>query len=167
MRKYQMYLTVIIIALVFLSVGDIASAQSRQVIPAASPVSKTVSKATNYQKCLNKALLNRETSGKIAYQKFDKAVEDERNALLKAFKPFSGWLSWLNAFRPEDMKNYEKARAEFMEAVERESPARDAALKQSVDKFSVDQQFCVTHQDATYEWTAADQKALDALIPSR
>jgi len=167
MKKHQMYLAVIITTLVFLSVGDIALAQSKQVIPAAPSVSKTVLKATNYQKCLNRALLNRETSGKVAYQQFDKAVENERNTLLRAFKPFSGWLSWLNTFRPEDMKNYEKARAEFMKAVERESPTRDAALKRSGDKFLVDQQFCVTHQDATYEWTIDDQKALDALMPSR
>jgi len=139
----------------------------QQIPPAIPPAPRPISGETNYQKCLNRAILTRETSAKTAYQEFNLTVESERAELAKAARPFSGWLAWLNIFRREDVKNFERLNNEYVKALEKATPAKEMAIKKSDNKFTIDKEFCFTHQDITYKWTPEDQSALDQLVPPR
>ena len=156
---------IFIFALFF--VTSVTLAQTEQIPPAIPPAPRPVPGETNYNKCLNRALLTRETSAKNAYQEFNLAVEPERAALAKAAKPFSGWLAWLNIFKRKDVENFERLNKAYMAAIESATPAKDVAIEKSDSKFTVDQQYCLTHQNVTYIWTPQDQQALDKLVPPR
>jgi hypothetical protein len=158
---------IISFVIIIITVFYIDKVSAQQISPIIPPAPNLVTEETNYHKCLNGALLKREIAAKVAYQEFNLAVEPERVALEKAAKPFRGWLSWLNVFRREDLNSFERLNNEYGKALNVATPAKDMAIEKLNNKFTVDQQFCLTHQDAKYNWTSEDQKALDLLIPPR
>ena len=153
----------LIFSAIFTISNTIVFAQS---IPPAPPVNNN---GTNYDKCLNMALLKRETALKNAHEKFNSNVQPALDSLFKAQKNathFSGWLSWMNWFRPmnqaeKDLIN--RANKVYEEAQQKSQPALDAVKIAAPKQFSTDQQYCINHQDQTYEWTPTNQSALESL----
>ena len=140
---------------------------TKEIIPAIPPATRPVSGETNYQKCLNKAILKREKTAKNTYQEFNLAVETERVALERVARPFRGWLAWLNIFRREDVKSFEKLNKEYVKALEKATPAKEMAIQESNDRFEINKQYCLTHQNTFYEWTPEDQRMLEQFVPPR
>ena len=157
-------------ALVFSTLFAISSVVSAQSIPPTPPI---VPGGTNYDKCLNIATLKRETGSQKAYQTFNVAIQPQTDILsqatLEAYK-FHGWLGWLNWFvRPskEAMDRVTKADQDLQVVVSQYSPARDSALQALNSQYSTDQQYCMSHQNQTYEWTTEQQNQLVQLRPRK
>ncbi len=146
--------------------SSIAFAQNTPTIPAPPALNPS---DTNYGKCLNIALLKRETNLGNAHRAFGVAVQPAADAVSEAYKAgthFTGWLSWLNWFRPMSQAEKDRinqANEAYKEAQQKAQPVLDAASAATVSQFSTDQQYCQSHQNQTYQWTPADQAALDRL----
>ena len=151
-------------ALVFSALLAISSVVSAQSIPPAPPI---VPGGTNYEKCLNIALLKRDTGSQKTYQVFNAAIQTQTDSLNQAVQNASrihGWLSWLGwFFKPsqESMDRITKADQDMKTAIAQNSPARDSALASINTQFSTDKQYCMTHQNQTYEWTTDQQNSLN------
>ncbi len=149
-----------------LAFSSIALAQNTPTIPAPQSLSPS---DTNYRKCLGIAVLKRETKLGNAHRAFGVAVQPAADAVLGAYKAgmhFTGWLSWLNWFRPmsqSEKDTINQANEAYKEAQQKAQPVLDAASAANVSQFSTDQQYCQNHKDQTYQWTPADQAALDRL----
>jgi hypothetical protein len=160
----------IISGLLFSSLFFISNSVFAQLIP---PAPKIIPGGTNYDKCLNIALLKRDGDSQKVYQVFNAAIQPQTDAMNKAIQDavkFHGWLAWLNIFFKPSQKEIDsitKADQDLKAAIAKNAPIRDSALESTINRFSNDKQYCIAHQDQNYEWTAEQQKQLDRLEPNR